>query len=597
MSQEVDHPYVRYSDVMRDAHGGETLYRVPIDLGLGCPHRDEKGQGGCTFCPEDGSRANSIMGIQSIREQVLNGVEFARTRYRAKKFMAYFQAYTSTFAPVEKLKAIYADILALHPFDSLTIGTRPDCLPPSLLDYFSELNQKMDLWVELGIQTAHDSTLDLIHRGHDWATSAAALRKLNERNIKAIAHLIIGLPGENIQHFKKTIESLNQFKLAGIKIHNLHVIQNTELAASYIKAPFKVYSEQEYAEILLELLPLLPKDLPILRLTCDTGDENLIAPRWHLSKPQFLDHLVQLMRAQNIRQGDAHPSGMRRGRQPTQVYRARRHDDQSFTFFEGSVKEHYHSQAGATTEALHKYARPALAALRPRQDKVHLLDVCFGLGYNSLVSADVLHHLRPGLRLEITALEMNRNIVFHAARAHAEHSSAAWSRRMQQLWECGQDHGDGTSITMHWGDARHTLRKIPDQSVDIIFHDPFSTQRCAELWSLDFFAALKLKLKTSGVLLTYSSAGPVYAALHAAGFTIGRTHPDDRLLRGTIASLDARAIQHPLRPDEMQSILASTKGIPYRDPGLVSSNKEILRQRESAVLLFKARHGLASASA
>lgn len=293
----------RYKTYMIDTYGA-PLYRVPIDLGLTCPHRAPDGSGGCTFCSDEGSRARHLTPGDSIEQQVRTGVELAKRRYSAEHFMAYIQAFTGTLAPVSEQRDVYRRLLEIFPFDSLSIGTRPDCLPEAVLDLLKELRHRIDLWVELGIQTVHDETLRRINRGHGWDAGRRAILDLHQRNIKVAAHVILGLPGETREHFNITAGTLAALPISGIKIHNLHVVRGTQLANEYAADPFPVYDEIAYADILIEFLRWLPPELAIIRMTTDTSADQLIAPTWKMGKGQFLNYVTQEMERRDVRQGD-----------------------------------------------------------------------------------------------------------------------------------------------------------------------------------------------------------------------------------------------------------------------------------------------------
>lgn len=283
---------------------GAPLHRVPLDLGLGCPNRRPGGTGGCTFCAEDGGRAPQLAGAEGLREQVAAGVAFARRRYGATRFMAYVQAFSGTFAPPERQRQIYEAILQAHPFAALSVGTRPDCLSPETLAVLGDVRRRVDLWVELGVQSAHDRTLRLVRRGHDWACSRDAIQRLAALGIRAVAHVILGLPGETPADWDATADALAALPLAGVKIHNLHVIRGTALADEYGRAPFPVPKEAEYAEGLIAFLRRLPPTFAILRINTDTPADRLLAPRWRMTKGQFRDYVVAEMRRRGVRQGD-----------------------------------------------------------------------------------------------------------------------------------------------------------------------------------------------------------------------------------------------------------------------------------------------------
>jgi radical SAM protein (TIGR01212 family) len=283
---------------------GAPLHRVPIDLGFGCPNRGPDGRGGCAFCAEDGARSRVTGGATSVEAQIFAAVQFARRRYRAEHFMAYVQAFTGTFAPVSEQEAAYEGILKAFPFDSLTIGTRPDCLSGPTLDLLSALRSRIDLWVEVGVQTIHDDTLARINRGHTWAASRLAIEALDRRGIRVAVHVILGLPGESADHFRRTAEALAALPIQGIKIHNLHVLRNTALADAYRRNPFPVWDEAAYAAVLIDFLRRLPPQMAIIRINTDTPEADRIAPGWTLTKGQFLEHVKTEMQGHGWRQGD-----------------------------------------------------------------------------------------------------------------------------------------------------------------------------------------------------------------------------------------------------------------------------------------------------
>jgi len=296
-------PYYHYKQFMIDTYGA-PLYRVPIDLGLGCPHRDKGDTGGCAFCAEDGSRAPQTFGADSIGAQIASGLDFARSRYGATRFMAYLQAFTSTHAPPEAQQRMYRSVFDAFPFDAISIGTRPDCLPAPALALLVDLRRRTDVWVELGLQTCHDATLEAINRGHDWECSRRAVLALHDRGIKVAAHVILGLPGETPQHFRRTAEAIAALPVAAIKVHNLHVIRGTHLAEQWLAHPFPVYDEHDYASFLIDFLRRLPPRVGVIRISTDTPANKLIAPRWMMKKSQFADYVTAEMKRQGRFQGD-----------------------------------------------------------------------------------------------------------------------------------------------------------------------------------------------------------------------------------------------------------------------------------------------------
>lgn len=303
MTSSPEIPFYRYKRFMTDRYGA-PLFRVPIDLGLGCPNRDAAGRGGCTFCPEDGGRAEQTLHAETVEEQVRDGMAFARSRYGATRFQAYMQAFTSTFAPASEQRDLYRGLLARYPFESVSIGTRPDCLPPATLDFLTTLASDVNVWVELGVQTTHDHTLQRINRGHDWACSREAILALDARGIAVAVHLMAGLPGEDAGDCLLTAERVAALPVSAVKIHNLHVVRGTPLAETYRKQPFITLQEDEYADILIEMLRRLPAHVGIMRINTDTPRDELIAPVWQLKKGQFLEYVIRTMRQRGVVQGD-----------------------------------------------------------------------------------------------------------------------------------------------------------------------------------------------------------------------------------------------------------------------------------------------------
>ncbi len=598
----MNNPYLQYKDYMKERYG-ESLYRVPIDFNLGCPNRESDGSGGCTFCNVRGSAAVQTIGKDSVQEQMAEAIRFARDRYGAKKYMAYIQAFSATFGKSQQ--PMYLDLLDSFAFAAVSIGTRPDCLTPQAYDFLVELNKHIEVWVELGVQTVHDRTLERVNRGHDWASSEQAIRKLHDLGIKVAVHAILGLPGETAVDFQETANTLAANPIDAVKIHNLHIERGTTLALEHALTPLPVLMEYDFAEHLMDFIRRMPPRVPIMRLTTDTLDEELIAPKWHMAKGQFKDYVIQQMICRDWQQGDLWIGRVEDGgtgipdnqtdKRPT--FRSVETDDGSVTFWNFEYKEHYHTPAGARLEAEEKYIIPGKLKDRLAKGNVALLDVCFGLGYNSLAAMDIAargigHEALGTGELAITALEMDRRVVGAAARSiqTLETDAFDWCKTLSELYLYGQSAIGNHPAEMLWGDARHTITKLEPNTYDLVFLDAFSTQRNSELWTVDFFRKLKAVMKPDAVLLTYCAAIPVRAGLMESGFFVGETKPVGRQRGGTLATMRGEAIQIPLPDHELAMIRDTTRGLPYRDPHGIWTNKEILRDRQMRILQSKQEH-------
>lgn len=557
---------------------GMPLFRIPLDLGLGCPNRNSDGTGGCAFCPEDGARAQQTLNANNLRQQVDDAVGFARRRYGAKAFMAYIQAFTGTFAEASEQRRIYSEALSMFDHKAISIGTRPDCLDSSTMTFLKELSQNEEVWVELGVQTTNDAVLQAINRGHTWRESHDAILKLHENGIKVAVHLILGLPGETMQDYIKTAERLSALPVDGIKLHNLHIIKGTALAEQYAEKPFKVLNEFEYAEAAMEVIRRLPADIPVMRVCTDTADEQLIAPHWAMQKGTFTDYLETQMIMLGYYQGEllGADNPYSKDELAQKVFRT---DDGSITFWSDDFKEHYHSKNGALLETMGKFITPSGLSSRLNSGNVRLLDICFGLGYNSLAAMNIALSLKR-FHLDIYALEIDKRVVGNSAETmdkvfdHIDERSV-----LKNIYESSRFENDYISFNILWGDARHSITKVKGK-FDLIFLDAFSSQRNAQLWTVDFFKVLAGLLDEKGLLLTYSTALPILSGLIKAGFCLGKSSSGEKMRSGTVASLSPELIHMPLDDDVLARIENTTKGIPYRDPTLSATNREILKMRE-----------------
>lgn len=265
-------------------HFGGKVAKVSLNAGFSCPHI-KGNKGGCTFCSINGSGDFAGNPSDEIIQQFHTIKNVMLKKWpETTKFIGYFQAWTNTFAPVRVLKEKFEPILEQDGVVGLAIATRPDCLPSSVVEYLADLNQRTDLWVELGLQTIHDHTSDRINRGHDFKTFIEGVEKLRKHNIKICVHIINGLPGETDEMMLETARVLAQMDIQALKIHLLHVMKETPMALELENNEFQMIERDRYIDITAQQLELLPQDLIIQRLTGDAPRDMLIAPEWSLKK-------------------------------------------------------------------------------------------------------------------------------------------------------------------------------------------------------------------------------------------------------------------------------------------------------------------------
>ena len=269
---------------------GKRLSKICIDGGFSCPNRDGKcGTGGCIYCGERGA-GEHIDPTLSIGSQVRVALEKAR---EDEMFVAYFQNFTNTYAPVELLKARYDAALIDNRIRVLAIGTRPDCIDRDITKLIASYKDKLDVWVELGLQTANDKTAKVINRGYGRETFERAMAILNEYGIPVVVHLIVGLPGEDIDDVKETVEYINRFSLFGVKIHSMYVSEGTRLAEMYRRGEYTPISQEEYTDAVVYILKNLPDSVVIHRLTGDCPRDLLVAPEWNARKSETIEIITK----------------------------------------------------------------------------------------------------------------------------------------------------------------------------------------------------------------------------------------------------------------------------------------------------------------
>ena len=283
---------------------GEKVYKISLNGGFTCPNRDGTlGTRGCIFCSEGGSGDFAPDAALPIGEQIEEGIRMIRQKTDASKYIAYFQAFTNTYAPYEKLHSLFYDAILRQEIVGLAGGTRPDCLPPDVLELLDELNQINPVFVELGLQTIHEKTAQFIRRGYPLSCFEQAVKALHDLGINVVVHLILGLPGETEEMMLESVRYLNQLPVNGVKFSLLHVLKHTDLGALYEKHPFPVYELDDYVDFVIRCIEELREDIVIHRLTGDGPKDLLIAPRWTLNKRKVLNEISRRMKETNSRQG------------------------------------------------------------------------------------------------------------------------------------------------------------------------------------------------------------------------------------------------------------------------------------------------------
>ena len=284
---------------------GEKVYKLALDAGMTCPNRDGTlGTGGCIFCSAGGSGDFAEGRCGSIREQLERAKARIRKKTDARKFIAYFQSYTNTYAPVERLEEIFTEAISEPEVVALSIGTRPDCLGDDVVAMLGKLNRQKPVWVELGLQTIHEKTAVYIRRGYPLEVYDDAVRRLKAEGITVITHVILGLPGENQADMLATVRHLSgENRPDGIKLQLLHVLRGTDLANDYAQGMFSAMEMEDYLDILFACIQRLPEDMVLHRITGDGAKRDLIAPLWTGDKKRVMNTIRREMDNRDIRQG------------------------------------------------------------------------------------------------------------------------------------------------------------------------------------------------------------------------------------------------------------------------------------------------------
>lgn len=286
---------------------GQKIYKVSLDGGMSCPNRDGTvGTGGCTFCSQGGSGEFAVgrTGYPDVWEQI----EQAKMRVHRKisgegKYIAYFQSYTNTYAPVDYLRTLFERAITHPDIVALSVGTRPDCLGDEVVALLKKLNRQKPVWVELGLQTIHEKTAERIHRGYRLEVFEDAYRRLKEAGLTVVVHVILGLPGETKEEMLETVDYLGKIPVDGIKLQLLHILKGSQMATEYEKNPFSLMELEEYLDLILTCVARLPQSVVIHRLSGDGAKALLIGPAWSANKKLVLNRMMQKFRENGIFQG------------------------------------------------------------------------------------------------------------------------------------------------------------------------------------------------------------------------------------------------------------------------------------------------------
>ena len=281
------------------------VQKISIDAGFTCPNRDGRlSTGGCIYCDNRTFNPSYCQRQESITQQLEAGKQFFARKYPEMKYLAYFQAYTNTYASIDHLRRLYEEALSVKDVVGIVIGTRPDCVSDELLDYLEDLNHRTFLIVEYGVESANDETLQRINRGHSFKQSCLAIEKTHQRGILTGAHIILGLPSEDAQENLRQAPIISSLPIDILKIHQMQIIRGTQLAKEFERNPFHIYSVDEYIELIANYIQRLRKDMILERFVSQSPKELLIVPQWGLKNHEFTDLLNNYLKKHAIHQGD-----------------------------------------------------------------------------------------------------------------------------------------------------------------------------------------------------------------------------------------------------------------------------------------------------
>ncbi len=298
--------YNNYSNYLHNIFH-ERVQKITINAGFTCPNRDgTKGQGGCTYCNNESFSPSFSMKNDSITIQIENGIKFFAHKYTNQKYLAYFQSYSNTYGPLEKIKAIYEEALQNENIVGLVIGTRPDCISNELLAYLSDLSKRYYIMVEYGVESTSNTTLERINRGHTYEDAVDAIVTTANLGIQTSAHLILGLPGEDRELMLEHARRISELPITTLKLHQLQIVRHTLMAKQYEQNPadFKLFGVDEYIDLLADFIAETSPNIVLERFVSQTPADLLIAPQWGLKNFEFAAKLEKKLRQSNIHQGD-----------------------------------------------------------------------------------------------------------------------------------------------------------------------------------------------------------------------------------------------------------------------------------------------------
>ncbi|WP_050606253.1 TIGR01212 family radical SAM protein [Clostridium niameyense] len=283
---------------------GSKVFKISLDGGFYCPNRDGTiSTGGCIYCSAKGSGDFAGDRHRSIHDQFAEIKEIMNKKWKSNKYIAYFQAYTNTYGRIDVLKEKYEEAIKEDGVIALAIATRPDCLGEDILDLLEEMNKKVYLWIELGLQTVNNNTAKIINRGYELEVFEQAVKNLRERNIDVVVHTIFGLPGENKRQMLDTVRYISKLDIQGIKFHLLHLLKDTPLVRLYNQGKLEFLTQEEYIDLICTSISMLPPEMVVHRLTGDAPRNLLIGPMWSLKKWEVLNDIDKKLKDENIYQG------------------------------------------------------------------------------------------------------------------------------------------------------------------------------------------------------------------------------------------------------------------------------------------------------